>query len=112
MNLRNVIDHYFGGNVQLFREAVGVSPKTPYRWLNGGAVVSAGKICLPVRDLPPLPVMPPRLQRELFEEMLTQRRPTADISSVNGVYLDAQVQSMWEGWYMAQCANANEALNV
>ncbi|ENE5752149.1 hypothetical protein ABNO07_003628 [Salmonella enterica subsp. enterica serovar Bareilly] len=111
MNLRNLIDHYFGGNAQSFTEAVGVSTKTTYRWQTGGAVVANGKICLPQRDLPTLPVMPPPLKREQFEAMLTQRRPTADLSSVNGVYLDTQVQAIWEGWYMAQCAMTNEALN-
>ncbi|EIW6162757.1 hypothetical protein MF451_003754 [Salmonella enterica subsp. enterica serovar Saintpaul] len=110
MNLRSFIDQYFGGNVQLFREAVGVSPKTAYRWVSGGAVVAGGKICLPARDLPSLPPVPPNEQRETFEAMMRVHRPDADLSSVDGFYIDKQVQNIFAGWYMAQCAFTTEAL--
>lgn len=102
MKLRSVIDHYFGGNRQMFREAIGVSAKTLYRWLNNGACVNNGQICLPVRELPPLPVVPADCRRTAFEMRMNIVRPDADLSSVNGVYIDAQVQNLWEGWCMAQ----------
>lgn len=112
MKLNRFIDHYYGGNQRLFYEAVGVSQKTAYRWVSGGAVVFNGKICLPTRELPELPCVPPDSQREAFEKRVHRMYPNADISSVNGTYLDKRVQGMWEGWCLAQTEFTREALGI
>ncbi|EHF0215340.1 hypothetical protein IFY47_003397 [Salmonella enterica] len=111
MKLRSVIDHYFGGNQTTFREAVGVSAKTIYRWLTAGAVVNQGMICLPLRELPPLPVVAPDMRREDFEKRLARHYPELDKSSVDGIYIDTQVQKLWDGWCMAQAVFTRDALD-
>ncbi|EKK6596322.1 hypothetical protein POJ32_004214 [Salmonella enterica] len=110
MNLRRFIDHYYGGNREAFRAAVGVSAKTVYRWLNMNAVAHHGAVCFPVRDLPPVPAIAPDERREHFEAILIKGEPSANIERIGDTYISSVTQAMWTGWRLAQAKATEEAL--
>ncbi|EAM1616380.1 hypothetical protein EU642_22355 [Salmonella enterica] len=112
MNLRRLIEHYYGGNRLTFRDAVSVSPKTVYRWLTNDAVVFHGKVYLPVRDIPELPHIAPDYRRDDFEAAIKASVRRADLSRVGEHYVCPNVQKMWQGWQLAQELGTSEALNA
>ncbi|EBA6160023.1 hypothetical protein H8U31_001263 [Salmonella enterica] len=111
MNITTFISHYFGGNRQAFRDAVGVSTNTVYRWMNLGAVVAHGKICLPSQDAPAVPTIAPPDRREDFERAYQRVTRDADLSRVGEHYVCPNAQSAWQGWQLAQQLFTAEALN-
>jgi hypothetical protein len=112
MNLRRFIDHYYGGNRQSFRAAVGVSPKTVYRWLTLGAVINEGAIYLPVRQLPDVPEIRPDYRRDDFESMLKQDDSECDLVRIGDHYVCPTTQAMWDGWCKAQAQFTTESLTT
>ena len=112
MNLRVLIDHYFGGNRRIFQEAIGVSERTVSRWLADNAVVANGAVYLRAKALNGVPTMPAPAQQEQFEAIMVQRHPGIDLARVGSAYLNQRVQYAWEGWSLAQEHHTREALNI
>ncbi|EJF7575713.1 hypothetical protein M8623_003392 [Salmonella enterica subsp. enterica] len=110
MNLRTVIEHYYGGSRRAFIEAVGCSEKTAYRWLQQNAVVAHGQLYLSVRRDIPTPRLPAPDKRAEFESRLVLMQPDADLTRVGEQYLAERVQCAWLGWLMAQEHQANDDL--
>lgn len=110
MNLRTLIDHYYGGSRRAFMEAVGCSEKSVYRWLSEHAIVARGHLYLSVRrDIHP-PELPAPERREAFETMMNVEHPDADLTCVRGQYLSQMVAYAWQGWLLAQKLQAAEDL--
>ncbi|EDZ0839881.1 hypothetical protein GJ904_19900 [Salmonella enterica] len=112
MNVRTLIDHYYGGNRSLFQRAMGVSHRTVSRWLADDAVVANGAIHLrskPVRNVPALPAPD---ERDQFEAMMAARQPGIDLTRVGVAYVNQHVQYAWEGWSMALEHHTREDLNM
>ncbi|EMD0638921.1 hypothetical protein VPZ60_004337 [Salmonella enterica] len=112
MNLRTLIDHYYGGSRRTFMEAVGCSEKSVYRWLSENAVVSGGQIYLSVRRGIAPPDLPAPDRREDFEAMMKREHPDADLTRVSGQYVDNRVKYVWQGWLLAQNLSTAEALGT
>ena len=112
MNLRALIDHYFGGNRRIFQEAIGVSERTVSRWLADGAVAANGGVYLRAKTLPEMPRLAPPELREQFEALMVQRNPGIDLTRVGQHYIDQRVAYAWEGWSLAQEYHTHIALNV
>ncbi|HGX3708951.1 TPA: hypothetical protein ACNEJR_003712 [Escherichia coli] len=110
MNLRTLIDHYYGGSRRAFIEAVGCSEKTAYRWLNHNAVVAHGQLYLSVRRDIVTPRLPAPTKREEFEARIVLMQPDADLTRVGDQYISERIQCAWMGWVMAQEQQANEDL--
>ncbi|EGD6457176.1 hypothetical protein IAJ44_004236 [Salmonella enterica] len=110
MNLRKIIDHYYGGNQQHFSEAVGVSHRTVRRWVAADAAVERGVVMLPVRELPAVPDIAPDYRRDDFEAMMKQASRRSDLTRVGEHYVCPNVQKMWQGWQLAQEFYTTEAL--
>lgn len=105
MQLRTLIDHYFGGNRRAFQEAVRCSDKSVYRWLTDDAVVHQGSLyltaCRPV-------TVPDR--RADFEAMMSRAHPDADLSRMDNHYVSERVEYAWTGWMLTQELPTREAL--
>lgn len=110
MNLRTVIDHYYGGSRRAFIEAVGCSEKTAYRWLQQNAVVAHGQLYLSVRRDITTPRLPAPDKRAEFESRIVQMQPDADLTRVGEQYISEGVQYAWMGWVLAQEQQAAEDL--
>lgn len=112
MNLRTLIDHYYGGSRRAFAEAVGCSEKTVYRWLAEHAVMARGHLYLKVRrDINP-PELPAPERRDAFEAMMKREHPDADLTRVRGQYLSQTVAYAWQGWLLAQKLQTAEDLGA
>ncbi|ENQ1546066.1 hypothetical protein ACEOHC_003878 [Salmonella enterica] len=112
MNVRTLIDHYFGGNRRIFQQALGVSERTVSRWLADDAVVANGAICLRAKAVRDVPDIPAPTLHEQFEALISSRNPGIDLSRVGIAYVNEHVQYAWEGWSMAQEYQAREDLNL
>ncbi|EIP9221037.1 hypothetical protein LT875_002484 [Salmonella enterica] len=112
MNVRTLIDHYYGGNRRRFQEALGVSERTVSRWLADDAVVANGAICLRAKAVRNVPALPAPELREQFEALISSRNPGIDLSRVGIAYVNEHVQYAWEGWSMAQEFHTREDLNM
>lgn len=112
MNVRTLIDHFFGGNRRIFQEAVGVSERTVSRWLSDDATVANGAIYLRAKELQNVPNLPAPELREEFEAIMLARTPNIDLTRVGNAYVDQRVKFAWEGWMMSQEYHTRDALNL
>ncbi|EKK5568041.1 hypothetical protein PN823_004461 [Enterobacter hormaechei] len=102
MNLRALIDHFYGGNRRIFQEAIGVSERTVSRWLADHAIADNGGVYLQCKSLPRLPDMAGPTLRDEFEAAMRKRHPQIDLTRVGEAYIDQRVTFSWEGWKLAQ----------
>ncbi|EAB4417342.1 hypothetical protein D7B12_18090 [Salmonella enterica] len=112
MNVRNLIDHYYGGNRRIFQQALGVSERTVSRWLSDDAVIANGAVYLRSKPLRNVPAIPAPELREQFEAIISTRQPGIDLTRIGAVYVNQRVQFAWEGWSMSQEYHAREDLNM
>lgn len=112
MNLRTLIDHYFGGSRRIFQQSVGVSERTVTRWINDDAVVANGAIYLRVNTLPEVPDLPPPDNREQFEALLLESNPEADLTRVGDGYISEPVRFAWTGWMLAMDKIARDDVGI
>ncbi|EPT1451879.1 hypothetical protein ACVOZ6_003467 [Escherichia coli] len=112
MNVRTLIDHYYGGNRRIFQQALGVSERTVSRWLSDDAVVANGAIYLRAKAVRNVPAMPAPELRDQFEALISARSPGIDLTRVGIAYVNQRVQYAWEGWSLSQESHAREDLNL
>lgn len=111
MDVRTLIDHYFGGSRARLQAAIGCSSRSLYRWINDKTIiVHGGRIYLPSSHRVEVPNMPFVERREDFEKMMAEAHPGVDLARVGDHYASEHVQFAWTGWLLAQELATREAL--